>query len=100
MGLVATLRLPGFSGRMARRLIPAAVVAPLVLGWLRLRGQQLGWYGTEFGVAILVVSTILVLVMLIWWSVNSISALEGAEERTNSRASKPERRASAAGTAD
>ena len=82
-GLVAALRLPGLSGGVARRLIPAALVVPLVLGWLRLKGQHLGWYGTEFGVAILVVSTILVLVLFIWWSVNSLADLEAAEERSH-----------------
>ena len=82
-GLVAVLRLPGLSGRVARRLIPTALVVPLVLGWLRLQGQHLGWYGTEFGVAILVVSTILVLVLFIWWSVNSLADLEAAQERSH-----------------
>ena len=82
-GLVSTLLLSGLSGRVARRLIPAALVVPLILGWLRLKGQQLGWYGTEFGIAILAASTVLALVLLIYWSVNSISELEAAEERTN-----------------
>ena len=82
-GLVATLLLPGVSGRMARRLIPTAMVVPLVLGWLRLQGQHLGWYGTEFGIAILVVTSVVILVVLIWWSVNSLSTLEAAEEHTN-----------------
>ena len=82
-GLVAILRLPGLSGRVARRLIPTALVVPLVLGWLRLEGRRLGWYGTEFGVAILVVSTILVLVLFIWWSVNSLADLEAAQERSH-----------------
>jgi len=81
-GLVAALRLPGLSGGVARRLIPTALVVPLVLGWLRLQGQHLGWYGTEFGVAILVVSTILVLVLFIGWSVNSLADLEAAQERS------------------
>ena len=82
-GLVATLMLPGLSGRVARRLIPGALVVPLVLGLLRLKGQQLGWYGTEFGVAILVVSAILILVVFICWSVNSLSKLESGKEQTH-----------------
>jgi len=82
-GLVAALRLPGLSGRVARRLIPPALVVPLVLGWLGLQGQHLGWYGTEFGIAILVVSTILVLGLLIWWSVNSLADLEAAQARSH-----------------
>lgn len=57
---------------IARRLIPAAVSAPLLCGWLRLRGQQAGLYDTEFGAALLVVSTAVISVVVIVWAVKSV----------------------------
>ena len=37
---------------MARRILPMVLVLPFVIGWLRLKGQDFGWYGTEFGLVI------------------------------------------------
>jgi hypothetical protein len=82
------MMLPGLTGKVARRLLPAAVVVPFALGWLELMGQHLGWYGTEVGVAILAASIVLVLVLFIWWSLNSISNLEAAEERVHAELRK------------
>ena len=52
----------------ARRLLPIAVIAPLILGALRWRGQQAGLYSTEAGVVLMICSTIILLVPSIWWS--------------------------------
>jgi PAS domain S-box-containing protein len=57
---------------LARRLVPVAFAAPLVFGWLRLRGQVAGLYDTEFGAALLVVATIVVLLAIIVWVVQSV----------------------------
>ena len=40
-------------GAAIRFLVPAIVLVPLVLGWLRLQGQAAGLYDTRYGVAIL-----------------------------------------------
>jgi signal transduction histidine kinase len=51
---------------MGRRLLAITFVLLPVLGWLRLKGQRLGWYGTEFGLAIMVSVSLTVLAILIW----------------------------------
>jgi PAS domain S-box-containing protein len=76
VGLVAAMRLPGLSGAVARRLVPAAVLVPLVVGYLRLRGQQSGLYGTEFGIAIFAITITVIMVLLILWCVNIWSPIE------------------------
>ena len=53
-------------GALARRLLPAAILIPAVLGWLRLVGERAGVFVTEVGVAIVVVLTSLLLGILIW----------------------------------
>jgi two-component system cell cycle sensor histidine kinase/response regulator CckA len=52
---VVTSRGPG--GQFTRSVLPYVLLGPFVMGWLRLEGQQMGLYGTEFGVAILVIAS-------------------------------------------
>src|SRR6185503_13923460 len=82
-GLAAPLTLHGFSGTLARRLIPMALLVPLAAGWLTLRGENLGLYGREFGVAIFSVLTIMALVFLLAGSVNFLARIENVREKTS-----------------
>jgi len=77
-GYVAFFLSGGPGGRMARRLIPAAIVMDLILGWLRIKGQYLGLYGTLFGVAILIIANIIILTLLILLTSRSTDRSEGA----------------------
>jgi hypothetical protein len=52
-------------GAVARRLVPAAVAVPLVLGSLRLVGQGAGLYDTSIGVWLFAIALIALLVPLI-----------------------------------
>ena len=45
---------------LVRRLLPAAIVVPIVLGWLRLEGQRAGLYGTDFGVVMMTAANVLI----------------------------------------
>lgn len=67
----------GPSGVLVRRLLPAVIIIPLLFGWLRLKGQQMGFYSTEFGVALFAVSNIVVFAALIWSVARSIQSMEG-----------------------
>ncbi|HEY8932985.1 MAG TPA: ATP-binding protein, partial [Rariglobus sp.] len=51
---------------LVRRLFPAAMVVPVVVGGLRLEGQRLGWYGTETGLTIFAMSNVLIFTALAW----------------------------------
>jgi len=64
----------GLAGsQMARRLLPAAVAIPTVVGWLQLVGERQGLYGTEFGTALFAASTIVLLAGLIYWSAQRLN---------------------------
>ncbi|MEO7275303.1 MAG: response regulator, partial [Vicinamibacterales bacterium] len=67
-GLAALLRDAGAGGSSARRLLPAAILLPLLLGWLRLAGQARGWYAVDVGVALHVITNVLISAGLVWWS--------------------------------
>jgi len=71
-GLLAVLAGDSAGGTMARRLLPAAVFVPIVLGWLALRGEAAGIYQGEFGEAMLVVGNILAFTILICWNAQAL----------------------------
>ena len=63
-GLMATLLSRSVAGVMLRRLLPAAVCLPIVIGWLRLAGQRAGYYETEFGLALFALSNVIIFASL------------------------------------
>jgi two-component system sensor histidine kinase/response regulator len=65
-GLAADITSDGTGGVLARRFLPAILFIPICMGWLRLRGQQAGYYGTEEGLALYATSIITVFVVLVW----------------------------------
>lgn len=67
-GLMAIFTTDSLGGTMARRTVPLMLFAPLVVGWLRLRGEQIGYYPGPFGVALLATSCSLLATSLIWWN--------------------------------
>jgi two-component system NtrC family sensor kinase len=78
MGIVAS---EGAGGIMARRLLPTVVAVPIALSWLRLWGERVGFYGTEFGLSLVVVSSIAVFVALIWSYASSMDWAAAERER-------------------
>lgn len=83
-GVVATFERNDTGGLVFRRLIVPAIVSSLVLGWLRIRGQKLELYDTEFGTAMRTLAEILLLLFFLWRTTESISKAE-AETRLLSR---------------
>ncbi|CAN5906683.1 hypothetical protein BH23GEM7_BH23GEM7_01990 [soil metagenome] len=63
----ATITSATVGGSMARRLLPAAFLIPLLLGWLRLQGERMGLYGTEIGISLFALGTIVLFNLLLWW---------------------------------
>jgi signal transduction histidine kinase len=62
------LMAPDQAGAGMRRLLPAAVLLPCLIGWLLLQGQLRGWYGTEIGLAMFTAANMLVFSSLVWWN--------------------------------
>lgn len=55
-------------GLLARRLIPLAIVLPLLLGTLRLLGENAGLYSSKFGAAHAATATMTVFFGAVWWT--------------------------------
>jgi phosphoserine phosphatase RsbU/P len=80
-GLVAITGSESAGSILVRRLLPAALGIPTVLGWICLVGLQTGLYDASFGVALIVMVNILVSVGLVWWTSASLDWLDRRRER-------------------
>jgi two-component system, sensor histidine kinase and response regulator len=80
-GVPALLMDEGAAGVLTRRLLPAAIVVPVVLGLFRLAGETGGFYETEFGVSLFAVSSIVTFVVLVLWSARALR--ESDKERVD-----------------
>src|SRR5439155_6619115 len=67
VGLMRRVMADDGGGLLIRRMLPIAILLPIVLGWLRIAGQELGLFGNEFGRILLILSFILAFSGLIWW---------------------------------
>jgi signal transduction histidine kinase len=67
-GVASLLMDEGAAGLLTRRLLPAALLAPVVLGIVRLAGESAGIYETEFGTSLFALASILIYVVLVLWS--------------------------------
>ncbi|MFI3157942.1 MAG: PAS domain S-box protein [Methylococcaceae bacterium] len=65
-GFAAAILSELLGGQLLRRMLPYVIAIPLVIGWLRLRGEYAGWYGTNAGLALFALSNITLLVILLY----------------------------------
>ncbi|HWI17657.1 MAG TPA: ATP-binding protein [Vicinamibacterales bacterium] len=73
-------------GAMGRRLLPAVVVLPMLLGWARLQLELAGWYGFRVGLALYTCSNIVAFAILIWWTARLLNSLDEKREAVEHRA--------------
>ena len=60
------------AGALVRRVLPAVIVVPIVLGMFRLWGEQAGFYDLSFGTAIRTMAEIALMSGLLWWAADTI----------------------------
>jgi signal transduction histidine kinase/CheY-like chemotaxis protein len=71
-GLTST----SMGGITARRLLPVAIIVPIFFGVLRLYGQHIGLYDTEFGTAFFVVAVIFIFIILSGWTARALNEVD------------------------
>lgn len=82
-GIARSLLADGPGGEMARRLLPAIIGIPFLLGWLRLLAQDAGLYDTRFGAALMVAATILLFLLSMGWIANTLNTTEQGRQQAN-----------------
>ncbi len=81
IGAAGRLLADDSSGMLLRRLIPAAILLPIVLGRLRVAGDRAGLYDLEFGRALLIFSFIVLFSAVTWWTSAVVQRHVGARTR-------------------
>jgi two-component system, sensor histidine kinase and response regulator len=92
VGLMKTVCSRRLGGFMLRRLMPAAVLIPVAVGWLRLQLQVFGLIDTRLGLTLLALSVAFLFCMLMWSSAAVLNRLDreksGSEEALHERQHK------------
>lgn len=72
-GIAGDLTGEGSGSLMARRFLPSVFCVPILVGWICLRGQLAGLYGTELGLALYCTSSIVIFAILVWMSARKMN---------------------------
>ena len=80
-GLMVVVTSEGTGGIVTRRLLPAVILVPIVLGWLRLEGERAGLYDTELGLALITVASMGIFATLVILSARLLYRTDNARER-------------------
>lgn len=75
-GLAAVIVSEGPGGSIARRILPAAILIPLFLGWLRILGERSGEVSAEFGTALFTAANIAGFFVVVWLQSASLQRTE------------------------
>jgi len=75
-GVLNILTGPLIGSVTARRLVPVAILLPIILGLIRLYGYWLGYISTELGVTLLVLSIIICIVFTVLYNAHLLNKRE------------------------
>lgn len=64
------------AGAEMRRLLPAAILVPCIIGWALLQGEKRGWYDTPLGLAMFTAANMLAFSGLVWWNAQAVRRYE------------------------
>jgi signal transduction histidine kinase/ActR/RegA family two-component response regulator len=84
-GAVRLLTEPGPAGVLVRRILPALIIVPVVLGLVRLTGEKAGLYDLAFGTASRTLAEIAFMLILLWWTASALDRQSLARERAEQR---------------
>ena len=87
-GLLAIVTSDAAGGVMARRLLPAAILIPLLLGWVTVLDEEAGLHGPAFGVFLVVIWSIVSFAALTWWNSGSLYRLDVERQRAQDELNK------------
>jgi PAS domain S-box-containing protein len=91
-GLLSIVCDTSAAGRMARRLMLVGVLAPFLLGWLRLVGQRAGFFGLGLGTSLLVTAIIIIFLLSVWAAADRLRYAEHQRLRAESNVKEGEER--------
>jgi PAS domain-containing protein len=63
-------------GYIARKLIPAVIIIPIVIGWFRIRGEWFGFFESEKGVILVAVTYTICFLILVWFLARRLTNID------------------------
>lgn len=84
-GLMAIVSGETAGGLLTRRLLPAAIFLPLLLGWFCLLGSRLEYYDVVFGQALYTTAIVAIFVSLVFWTATSLHRLDQERKRAEEK---------------
>jgi signal transduction histidine kinase len=72
-------------GRMARKLLFAAIGIPFLLGWLRVRAESAGLFDSATGAALMAVTWIAILCAMVWWQARALNRADATRTGNENR---------------
>lgn len=79
-GMMIVITSDTTGGAMARRLLPAAVLIPLILGALRFTSEKRGYFDIEAGISLFAFSNIVLFTAVIWWNAKLLYVAEAERQ--------------------
>ena len=84
--LLETLTSQRAGAVMTRRLLPAVLVMPLVIGWFEVTGQGAGFFDSAFGSVLQTVATMFALGALVLWGARRLARLDARRSEAEQQA--------------
>lgn len=81
-GFMAKVSSDSFGGVMARQLLPAALLIPILLGWMQREGPSADFYRSGPGFALLALANVVCFVIVVWWGINSFYRMDTKRRQT------------------
>lgn len=70
---------------MSRKLLPPLIILPMIIGWLRILGEQSGVFTSEVGVILVALTYVFCFVWLVWITAGSVNRRDEAHRASEER---------------
>jgi len=81
-GLMRTLSSDTIGGWLLRRMGPLGFAGIVVLGWLRTRGEQNGYFEGPLGVALMMTVMIVLFTILLYWTARTLTRMDAVRQKS------------------
>ncbi len=80
-GIMTIITSKSIAGTLARRLLPAVIILPFILGLLWQLGEKANFYDQAFSYALFAFSTIIFLILLLWNTIIPINRIDNQRKK-------------------